>query len=161
GTACMSDGDVCTLDQCDGAGNCDHDLLPDADGDSVCDAQDPCTNVGGGRDFLARPRSKLVLSKIFSDGTPGNDKLTLSGNFERPPGNSFGSLDPSLRGARIVIETQSGTRRLDQVLPGGLYVSGPARGWKRNGKGTLWQYVDKTATPLAGITSVKFIDKSN
>src|SRR5690606_10798027 len=125
---------------------------PDSDGDTVCDAQDACTNVAGGRNFLLKPKPKLVVAKINSDPTPGNDKLVLNGNFVLPPGTTFADLDPSARGARLVVTSDAGTVRLDQVLPAGAFPGGKSRGWKANAKGTQWQYVDRTATPLAGIT---------
>jgi hypothetical protein len=160
GTSCTDEGDLCTLDACDGSGTCTHEALPDSDGDTVCDAQDACTNVAGGRNFLLKPKPKLVVAKINSDPTPGNDKLVLNGNFVLPPGTTFADLDPSARGARLVVTSDAGTVRLDQVLPAGAFPGGKSRGWKANAKGTQWQYVDRTATPLAGITGVKILDKS-
>jgi hypothetical protein len=160
GVTCTDDADLCTLDACDGAGTCQHTALPDSDGDSVCDAQDACTNVAGGRDFLVKPKPKLLLARINSDSTPGNDKLVLNGNFALPAGTTFADLDPRTRGARVVVASDAGTVRVDQTLPGGAYPGGKARGWKTNAKGTQWQYVDRTASPLAGITGLKILDQS-
>jgi len=160
GTTCTDDGDACTLDACDGAGACAHDALPDTDGDAVCDAQDACTNVAGGRNFLVKPKPKLLLAKINSDATPGNDKLVMNGNFALPSGMSFADLDPRTRGARLVLTSDAGTVRLDQVLPAGAFPGGKTRGWKTNAKANQWQYLDRTAAPLAGITGVKIIDQS-
>jgi hypothetical protein len=161
GTTCTDEGDPCTLDECDGAGACEHTMLPDADGDSVCDAQDVCTNLGGGRNFISKPKPRLVVGRINADTTPGNDKLVLTGNFVLPGGATFADLDPRTRGARLVLLAQSGAVRLDRTLPAGAFTSGPTRGWKSNAKGTLWQYIDRTPAPLSGITGVKILDKSN
>jgi hypothetical protein len=160
GTTCTDDADLCTLDACDGAGVCAHTALADTDDDTVCDAQDACTNVGGGRNFLVKPKPKLLLAKINSDVTPGNDKLVLLGNFALPIGTTFANLDPRTRGARLVITSATGTVRVDRVLPGGAFVGGKTRGWKTNTKGTQWQWLDRTAAPLGGITGIKILDQS-
>src|SRR5262249_38045682 len=73
---------------------------------------------------------------------------------------SFADLDPSVRGARIVVVTESGDVRVDQVLPPGAFVKGSVRGWKTNKTHTTWQYVDRTKTLLSGISGVKILDKS-
>jgi hypothetical protein len=159
GMACTDDDQPCTNDACDGAGACQHIALPDTDGDSVCDAQDACTNVGGARDFDTR--SKLVLTKINTDTTPGNDGLKLSAAFDLPTANSFGALNPIAHGARIVLLNQTGGVEVDQVLPGAAYTGSGTRGWKAKTKGTAWQYIDKTANPLSGITTLKVTDKSS
>ncbi|MBM4244551.1 MAG: hypothetical protein FJ148_12145 [Deltaproteobacteria bacterium] len=158
GIACTDDGQPCTSDACDGDGTCEHVALPDTDVDSVCDAQDTCTNVGNARDFYAR--SKLVLTKINTDTTPGNDGLKLSAAFDLPSASSFGSLNPIAHGARIVLLNQAGGVEVDQVLPGGTYAGSGSRGWKSNTKGTVWQYLDKTTSPLSGITTLKVTDKN-
>jgi hypothetical protein len=158
GTACTADSDDCTLDECDGGGICAHTPLPDADGDSVCDARDDCTNIDGGRNFILKPKPKLVVGKINADTTPGNDKLLLGGDVRLSPGTTFSMIDPLNRGARIVVRGQSGVVRLDQALPPGAFVAG-GRGWKSNRKGSLWQWVDKTSTPLSGIVAFKVVDR--
>ncbi|MHC4796489.1 MAG: S8 family serine peptidase [Planctomycetota bacterium] len=44
GTPCTDDGDVCTYDECNGAGTCVHPDI-DTDGDGVADCIDNCPNV--------------------------------------------------------------------------------------------------------------------
>jgi len=153
-----TDSDLCTADACNGAGACIHTPMPDSDGDTVCDAQDACTNAGGARDFYAK--SKLILSKINTDPTPGNDGLKVSATFDLPLASSFSALNPTARGARILLLNQAGGIEVDQVLPGGAYAGSGSRGWKSNTKGTVWQYLDKTVSPLSGITTLKLTDKS-
>lgn len=158
GIACTDDGQPCTSDACDGDGTCEHVALPDTDVDSVCDAQDSCTNVGGARDFDVK--SKLVLTRINTETTPGNDGLRLSAAFDLPSASSFSALNPIAHGARVVMLNQAGEVELDQVLPGGAYIGSGSRGWKANMKGTVWQYLDRTTSPLSGITTLKVTDKN-
>lgn len=159
GMACTDDGQPCTNDACDGSGTCAHEALPDSDGDSVCDAQDECTNVGGGRDFAGK--SKLLLAKVNTDATPGNDKLVLGGSFGLPAAIGFGDLDPRSRGARLVLKSGLGATLLDVALPAGAYDTASRRGWKTNAKQSLWQYVDKSAAPPSGIIAIKLVDRSH
>ncbi|MBY0279526.1 DUF4215 domain-containing protein [Candidatus Binatia bacterium] len=159
GTACTDDGEPCTNDACDGAGQCVHDVLPDSDGDTTCDAQDACTNVAGGRSFVVKPKSKLVLGKIHSDTMPGNDTVALKATFALPAGTAFADLDPRMRGARVTVRGALGASVLDAWLPGGTYAGKGTRGWRSNGNRSVWLYLDKTATPLGGITLIRAIDR--
>ena len=154
GTPCTDDGNLCNADVCNGSGTCTHPALPDTDGDGICDAQDPCINIAGAHDFLDAPRPKLVVSKIGSDTTPGNDKLTLSGQFLLPLGASFSQLHPDTNGARIVIKNAARVTRLDVTLPAGAYAGAHGRGWKPNRKATTWTYADHTDSPVAGIVKM-------
>lgn len=161
GEGCASDGNACTVDVCDGSGTCAHGALPDTDGDLLCDDQDDCTNVNGARDFYAsKPKPRLVVSKIGADATPGNDGLKLTAGFDLPSANSFAAVNPLARGARILVLNHNGAVEIDQALPGGAYDDSALRGWKTNAKRNVWQYVDKSASPLSGITSFKVTDKS-
>ena len=135
--------------------------LPDSDGDGECDALDPCTNVGGGQNFVASdPKPKLTVSKINNDPTQGNDKLKLSGAFTIPGGPPFSSIDPSTNGAQVIIDNGAGVTRLDVVLPAVQFGGRGTRGWTHNMAGTSWKYKDKTGSPLLGITGMAILDKS-
>lgn len=57
--------------------------------------------------------------RINTDVQPGNDRLSLMGSFTLPAGVPFVSLAPGSDGARIVLEADDGTRRVDLSLPGG------------------------------------------
>lgn len=140
------DGDCCSS-------TCQIEPLSDTDGDGICDAQDPCTNVAGAHDFFDTPKPKLVVSKIGSDTTAGNDKLTFSGEFLLPPGSSFSQLHPDTNGARIVIKNAAGVTRLDATLPAGAYAGRHTRGWS-NRRATMWTYADDAASPVAGIVKM-------
>jgi hypothetical protein len=104
--------------------------LADSDGDATCDGLDPCTNVAGGRDFASPPTSKVLLAKVNTDATVGNDKLVVGGSFTLPSTTRFGDLAPNARGARLVITTAQGAPVVDVTLPAGAYPSGDAHGWK-------------------------------
>lgn len=160
GTSCTDDGQLCTNDACDGDGACEHLPLPDSDGDAVCDAQDVCTNIGNARDFVTKPKSRLIVSKVNTDTVAGNEKLVLKGSFNLPAGVDFGDLDPRTHGARVLVRTTLGSTVLDVALPAGSYAGKGTRGWKTNTKGSFWQYLDETVTPVNGVTGLKANDKS-
>lgn len=133
---------------------CDHDL----DGDGTPDCLDPCTNVGGRQNFARRVN--LTLSNVGVDLQTGNDALMLSGSFNLSPAVSFGNLDPSLRGGRVVVRNAAGVAVIDASLPPGLYAGRGTRGWKVDARGSAWHYLDRTGSPLAGIIDVKAKDRS-
>jgi len=161
GTACADDGDLCTEDECDGAGTCEHPGKPDSDVDGTCDEQDACTNVGGGQNFVAaKPRPNVTLTKINADVTPGNDGLKINGEFQLGVGATFAGLAPNVTGARIVVESDAGVERVDVALPGGAYGGRGTRGWRVNPKGNVWTYTDATTSPVGGIKKVKVTDRS-
>lgn len=190
GTPCTADSSPCSLDECDGAGACTHpgghagvecravvgpcDLaeacdgsspscppdggVPDSDGDTLCDTIDPCTNVGGGRDLTIKP--KVTVGKIDTDPTPGNDSVSVGGEFVLPASTSFAALDPQTDGARVMVVTATGVPRIDVTLPGGVYAGNGTRGWTLNGPGTKWTFQDKTGAPGNGIVKVVIQDRS-
>jgi len=149
-----------TAETCTGSsGTCPVDVpLPDADGDGTCDGLDACTNVSGGRDFV--PPAKLALSKVGNDPTPGNDVLKFDGTFALPASLSFRSLDPGSRSARILLRSSTGATLLDATLPAGTYAGRGTRGWKTNPSSSVWQYLDRSGAPVAGITDLKATDRS-
>ena len=157
GTVCRKSTGGCDLEEvCNGTSPvCPVNAAPaDRDGDGQCDGLDPCTNVGGGQDF----KSKLDLSRIGSDPTPGNDAFKISGQFALAAGESFGALDPVHRGARIVLKNKAGATVFDVSLPAGLYGAAGNFGWKVNAAKTILQYQDRTLAPPSGITDLKVTD---
>lgn len=164
GTPCRSAAADCdAVEVCDGVtSECPADAaLPDADGDLLCDVVDPCTNVGGERDFLLVPPSQLLAIGVGTDPVVGNDKLIVNGSFELPASTLFGDLDPLANGARVLVVSAAGQVRIDASLPGGAFGGRGTRGWKSNGSGSRWTYVDRTAAPIAGIGSVKLGDRGS
>jgi len=161
GVVCRPEADECDVaETCNGAsGTCPADAgEPDTDADGLCDVIDPCTNVGGLQDFALK--SKLVLSRIAADTTVGNDKVSLSGTFALPPTVAFSSLDPRARGARFLLLDEDARVLVDAVLPGGSYGGRGTRGWKTNSRGTVWQYLDRTASRVEGVSDLKANDRS-
>lgn len=157
---------LCAVERCfacsgSGPGSCA--ALPDTDGDGTCDAQDVCANPSGA--FKAKPAARLQLNKIGSDPTPANDKLSVLGVFDLAPGQTFADVNPLANGARVVLQNRLGGTELDVTLLGGAYGGSGTRGWKKNGAGTKWQYVDKTtdgslAGTYGGIEQLQILDRS-
>lgn len=162
GTSCGTVAGVCDAQEyCDGASAlCPADQqLPDGDGDGACDAIDPCTSSGS-QTFVAKPRSTLVVARINTETTPGNDKLSLSAAFTVPPGAPFGGLQLDSTGARIVIEASGGAKPVDVTIPPGAYSDVTKKGWTRASNGRRWTYVDGSATPTGGIQKVTLSDRN-
>lgn len=143
---------------CTGAGAaCPSDVVqPDGDGDGACDAIDECTNVGGGRDLVVKP--SLAFSRINGPPIPDDDRLVLSGEFDLPAGTSFADLDPALSGARLVVRSRTGVKRIDVTLAAGTPGGAGTRGWTQ--RPTSWTFVDATASPANGIAYVRLNDRS-
>lgn len=164
GALCRPSAGACDpAETCDGSSpSCPADVvLPDSDGDGVCDATDVCTNIGHAQDFAATaPKPKLIVRSINTDPKADNDGLTLLGAFVIHGGPAFSTVDPATNGARIVVESAAGTPRINAVLPGGTYTGRGSRGWKVNKSGKTWTYVDASGAPFAGITGVTISDKS-
>jgi hypothetical protein len=156
GVICRAPLDACDAPEtCDGASpTCPADArVPDSDGDGTCDATDPCTNVGRGQDFVSIPHPKLVIGKINTETTAGNDNLTLVAAFHLALGDSFAALDPSSRGARLILQDSTASRTLlDVTLPAGVFAGRHTRGWASNRLHTTWTFKDGTSAPLNGVT---------
>ncbi len=165
GTVCRAAAGACDVaEQCTGsAAACPaNGGLPDTDGDTLCDAVDPCTNVGGGRTLGGtNPAPKLTLSKINTEPVPGNDQLALTGAFVLPAGVQFSVLNPQVHGARVVLHNRLGGTELDVTLPPGVLGGNGTRGWKSANQGKTWTYTDSTASPIGGIVTVNLWDRSN
>jgi len=148
-------GDAC--DNCPFASNAGQD---DADGDGTGDLCDACFGVGGAREFAATgPKPKLLLSKINTDPTPGDDKLTLNGEFVSA--TPFSSLDPGSKGARLLVLNAAGDAEIDVTLPPGTYGGNGTQGWSLSANHRTWLFRDKDGSVDDGITQLKIVDKSN
>ena len=115
-------------------------ICRDADGNGVCNADEPCT--GG----VALVKPKLQLKKL--DTPVGDDGLAFSGQMTVP---TSPAIDPVTKGARLVVADASGTIA-DVSIPPGLVDPVTKIGWKPNKSGTSFKYANKAG--LAGITSV-------
>jgi hypothetical protein len=119
--------------------------LPDSDGDSVtsfnelCDHDDPCTNIGGAREFLAGQPSTY-----YTRATSTQLKATLS----LPTSTSFADLDPETRGMILTLwDPPSYDHWSVSAIDPGTYAGAGTRGWVRVSP-RKWLYKDKTATPI-------------
>ena len=132
----------------------------DADGDGECDAEDPCTTAA---DIIepAPGAWRLRLTKIGLDPVAGDDTLTLTGSAHLPAGVSFSSLRMAETGARFVIDSQSGVRRVDLTLPPGAFTAATARGWRTQISRIIWQ--DRSPRPFGGISKfqIQSLDPSD
>ncbi len=153
----MNPADPCDLaEACDGStAACPTDGSADGDHDGECDGDDPCT---GGQPFASSPAARLVVKGVNTDVVVGNDQLKLTGAFDLPIGVGFGDLRPDLRGLRVVVESQSGTRRIDVALAAGLRIDGATRGWRLSLKSLT--FADRSASPANGITKVKIVNRA-
>jgi hypothetical protein len=128
----------------------------DSDYDSTGEACDPCTNVGGFQNFTSR-RAAVTFGRVYQDRIVGNDTMAVRGEFDLPPATSFTSLDPSVDGARIVVEGANGAVLADITLPPGVKQAGTVKGWKIDPRGIRFRYVDQSTERVGGI--VKLIAK--
>ena len=166
--ACTTN-DVCTAGVCSGPGNtcgdgvidgacgetCDDGAgngvnqccsatcgVVDTDGDTLCDADDPCTNGA-----LAT-KHKLTASKLTAPA--GNDKLGLKGQATIP---LVPTLDPVANGVRVLVVAATGADIVDTTIAPGAYDSGTRTGWRANGAGTAWTWKGP-GTATQGIVKV-------
>jgi len=162
GVVCRSAVDACDVTEtCDGiTASCPGDgRVADHDGDGLCDAIDPCTNVAHGQDFLPSRHPRITLRRINVETHPGNDTIALDASFQLGLGETFATLDPSAHGTRLVLRDASNTSMLvDVVLPAGAFAGPGSRGWRLNAKRTTWTYSDATRSLVDGITQMQIQD---
>jgi len=115
----------------------------------------PCPSTCASGGDVAKPR--LVLKRL---GTPpGDDTLSFKGQIT-VPAPLTPALDPVEVGVGVVIADATGARVLDVLVPGGAYDPATKVGWKTSRDGARWKYLDKSASPPAGITGVTIRDLS-
>ena len=98
---------------------------------------------------------KIVIGKLHS---ATGQTMTFQGAVMLPAPLSQ-ALNPLANGVRVLIASTAGAV-LDLSLPGGSFGSVPGKGWKVNAGSTTWTYVDRTASPPAGIFKVVVQKKS-
>jgi hypothetical protein len=122
---------------------------PDADGDGLADACDPCTRTvptGAGR-------AKLSFAKLLQPA--GGHRLKFKGYFTDVPLEP--TIDPLANGIRVLIRDRTEAARIDVTIAGGAYDRRTRAGWQLNEARTVWRYKSSgSVTPLAnGIAKVR------
>ena len=84
-------------------------------------------------------KARLVLKNVGNEALPGNDLLKIKGEGVLTLA-TFDDLDP--------------------VATGGSFAGKGTVGWRLNGKGTAWAYIDRTGAPVNGVTKMKVQDRS-
>lgn len=171
-TVCRPAADDCDLaDSCSGtSAACPADAVkPDGDGDAVCDEIDNCVvtanadqadadadDQGDACDLcttlspaVQAKGTKIVVGKLNTP--PGDDKLAIVGNFTNATLPPLGGLVTT--GIRFVLDKVGG-QVVDVTIPGGAFDKNSKIGWRVNGPGTSATYVNGSASPNQGITSV-------
>jgi Spherulation-specific family 4 len=96
------------------------------------------------------------LAVVGVDSPEPDDSLVLSGEVVLPPGPA---IAPPTTGVRLVLADQAGVV-VDVTLPAGVYLDPPGYGWKTNGSGTTWKWVDSTSEPATGVGALTIRDLS-
>jgi len=94
----------------------------------------------------SRNRAKLMLSRVGTDATPGNDGVVLSGEFDLPGGTNFSDLNPVATGASFIIDGQDGSRKVEVAIP--PRADDGTTGWSlRAGSRPKWIFRDGRRVP--------------
>ncbi len=150
-----TDGDT-VPDGCDAcAGFDDND---DVDADGTPDGCDDCSALAPDQNLTIKPQ--VLVKKINTDTTVGNDGLKVLGEFILPVGSDFSAIQPLVTAIRVVMTAGGGVVKLDETLATTGFGGSGTAGWKQNGSGSKWTFIDKTASPANGITKLSFQDKS-
>ena len=93
------------------------------------------------------------------DTPPGDDTLSIKGRMIVP--HPFApTIDPVANGVGIAITDAAGTNVVNVTVPGGAYDHATKVGWKASSNGSSWKYLNRSATPPAGITRLIIKDLS-
>jgi len=96
-------------------------------------------------------KPRIVIKRL--DTPPGDDTVRFKGHMTLP--HPFSPLlDPIANGVGLVIADSAGGRLIDLVIPGGAWDPVTRIGWKAAPSGAKWKYVNRSATPAAGISRV-------
>lgn len=185
GTPCTDDGNPCSVDLCDGSGNCDH---PAGNPGASCRLPfDPCDLEEFCDGFSTSCPTDQVIGDDDNDGTcndtdpctninptyivkarvlirrlagpSGNDVLAFRGEMVLP--HPFDPpLDPIAKGVRIVLVDDSGTTVTDSTVPSGAYNLTTKRGWTTDSsRSDRWIFRDSRA--IGDVTKVVIRDRSS
>jgi hypothetical protein len=134
-TLCRSAANVCDpVESCDGSSN-------------TCPA-----DIHG----VAVAKPKVVLKKLTKP--IGNAGLKFAGEYVLAL-DLLAALDPISMGAEVLVEDSTAATVVDAAIPPGAYDPVSKIGWKINGAGTKWTYVNKTG--ISGIVKVGISNKNS
>lgn len=105
--------------------------------------------------------TKLSFTNVGPD--PADDRFVMKGKASLP-GVGVPDLALDVTGLRLVLDTYEGgvgSSVSDDTIPGGLFAGGGTAGWVKKRGGAIWLYLDKTGTPINGITKIKIQDRSS
>ncbi len=143
-------------DGCDVCPGFDDSL--DIDGDGVPDGCDTCSTLDPAQILQGKP--KLILKKINTDTVPSNDGLIVKGEFVLPVGSDFSVIQPLGSAVRVELMAMDGTVKLSETLVTTSFAGKGTAGWKQNGSGSKWIFLDKSATPANGLVKMMIQDRS-
>jgi hypothetical protein len=147
----------------------------DEDADGIPNGCDPCTAAFAGQELQdSKLDVRYGIYGIHEDLRAGDastfspraayhapfDPLTsnrvrLLGDFDlASTGNSFASLEPGTRGARLRIEDADGRSVIDQTIPPGTFGGSGTRGWTSERDGRIWRFRDRTEAPDNGLRTL-------
>lgn len=110
--------------------------LLDGDGDGICDADDPCTNVND----VEIINSFLRLRKV--DGGVAS-RIFFVGTLHMP---TTPPIDPATHGLRVIITDALGAVVADVTVPPGDFDSTTKKGWRYDVTRTLEYYRDRSGS---------------
>src|SRR6185295_16894583 len=159
GEVCRPAVDGCdAMETCDGtSADCPPDArAPDVDGDGVCDVRDVCQAVSNGSQSdvdgdglgdecdpctnvlpvtLLKPR--LQMTRLATP--PGDDRMRFTAAMQFPVPVSP-TIDPMVKGIRLLLMSSHDVPMVDTLLPGGGYNPAADAGWRAQHGGRTWVY---------------------
>ncbi len=161
----LEDFDVVARRFCDsGDPTCDvcagFDDTIDGDGDGSPDGCDPCTDLALGQHFVRLDASvRYGGFDDLKDVPLKLNRVRMKGDVTLP--GLFAGFEPVTDGVRVRVEAPYDGSVVDVALPGGSYGGAGTRGWRLNGPGTTWVYIDSTTERINGFSKITVKDRSN
>ncbi len=104
--------------------------------------------------------NKSLLRVARNDSPAGDERLVIKGEFVLS--NLFPAIDPLSNGFTFdVLDSTNGNTLVTRFVPGGATPGGSAPGWKVNGAGTRWRFIDRHNALGLGVRTLIVSDRSN